>query len=153
MVFDCLEELSEITLSEPTTPKPFLHFICFLIRIPAPQSLNDFEKERWSIANRFRKDLQQNTLIIGIGKNTEFLQFLVLIRREQVTESAREVPVISVAWPCHELESTKVLFGLSHTLNGRKDIIRLESEVLQSRPLVLFQKCLDLGFPSNDFIL
>mmetsp|Transcript_851 Transcript_851/g.2060 ORF Transcript_851/g.2060 Transcript_851/m.2060 type:complete len:256 (+) Transcript_851:283-1050(+) len=148
--FDRFEKLSEVALTETTAPRPLDGELgCLVVGNHATNSLDDFEKEGRPVAYRFRKQLQQDSFFVGIREDAQFFQLLVLFGCQLVSESIWEFSVVSITRSFHQFETKQIVLALSHLSDGSEYIFCLESQVLETRALVLLEIGLNLGFSSS----
>mmetsp|Transcript_3937 Transcript_3937/g.11405 ORF Transcript_3937/g.11405 Transcript_3937/m.11405 type:complete len:310 (+) Transcript_3937:135-1064(+) len=136
------EELVEVALAKA----PAAAWLLLAVVRRAADALDNLEEERRSVSDWLREDLKENTLVVTVCKDAQFLAERNLRVRERVgSDASPEVFVVCLTRPLHELEAAARCEGFAHSLYGGEDIVGLESDVLHPRTAMLLEVGLDLG--------
>jgi hypothetical protein len=146
-IFDRLEELREISLSESSAAGSLLHLGLGDGVEVASDALDDLDEDGGSVSEGLGEDLHQDAHVVLVDEEAELLARVDEVLRQGVGANARRGSlVVAVVGLGHELKAADQA-ALAHLLHGGQDVVGLEREVLQAGPAVLLEVRLDLGLP------
>ena len=143
-IFDRLEELSEVSLSETTAARSLLNFLLSDGINVATYALDDLDEDGGAISKGLGEDLHEDALVILVDQEAELLALLNVLSRQRVDSDALGgALVVAIIGLGHELHASDEA-AVTHLLHGLEDVVGLQGKVLDAGAAVLLQVGLNL---------
>jgi len=134
------KQLVEVALPKSSAPWALFDLLVRGWVVRTSDALDDLDEESGAVSDGLREDLQQYALVVAVCQDAELAALCHLRWCESIrADPGDQIIIIRLSRPVHQLEAAARRVGRAHCRDGREHIVRLQGDVLHSRPSMLLQ--------------